>query len=122
VAGTYVYRSNPMDLYFMIAFGIFGYLARKMAFDVTPLVMGFILLPPLEYAVGQTMLLARGDLFGYLFGTRPITVGVLVVMPILIFWIASRQRRQTKQTRQAIGAGAPGAGGREGPAKGADAP
>jgi putative tricarboxylic transport membrane protein len=99
VAGTYVYRSNPMDLYFMIAFGIFGYAARKLAFDVTPLVMAFILLPPLEYAVGQTMLLARGDLLGYLIGQRPITVAVLVLMPLLIFWIAQRQRRQTRSVR-----------------------
>lgn len=104
VAGTYVYRSNPMDLYFMIAFGVFGYCARKMSFDVTPLVMGFILLPPLEYAVGQTVLLARGDLLGYLFGTRPITVGVLILMPILIFWIARRQRLHTRQANEAAGA------------------
>ncbi|WP_127143037.1 tripartite tricarboxylate transporter permease [Pelagibacterium montanilacus] len=93
VAGTYVYRSNIMDLYFMIAFGIFGYAARKLEFDVTPLVMGFILLPPLEYAVGQSTLLSRGDLFGYLVSSRPITVAVLVLAPILILWIAHRQRK-----------------------------
>lgn len=96
VAGTYVYRSNPMDLYFMIAFGVFGYCCRKFQLDVTPLVMGFILLPPLEYAVGQTMLLSRGDLFGYLVSARPITVGVLIVAPILIGWIAWRQRQATR--------------------------
>lgn len=96
VAGTYVYRSNPMDLYFMVAFGIFGYICRKLDFDVTPLVMGFILLPPLEYAMGQTMLLARGDLGGYLLTQRPITVAVLLITPVLIFWIARRQARQTR--------------------------
>ena len=94
VAGTYVYRSNPMDLWFMIAFGVFGYCARKLSFDVTPLVMSFILMPPLEYAVGQSILLAQGDIFGYLVGSRPITVAVLLVTPILIFWIAYRQRQR----------------------------
>lgn len=95
VAGTYVYRSNPLDLYFMVGFGIFGYICRKLALDVTPLVMGFILLPPLEYAVGQSTLLARGDLIGYLIGSRPITVAVLILTPLLIFWIARRQSSAT---------------------------
>lgn len=102
VAGTYVYRSNPMDLYFMIAFGVFGYISRKLSFDVTPLVMGFILLPPLEYAVGQSILLSRGDFLGYLVGSRPITVAVLILTPILIFWMASRQRKQTRAEKQAV--------------------
>lgn len=95
VAGTYVYRSNPMDLYFMIGFGLFGYAARKLQFDVTPLVMGFILMPPLEYALGQTYVLARGDIFGYLIANRPITVAVLVLGPALLFWILRRRKRST---------------------------
>lgn len=103
VAGTYVYRSNPMDLYFMIAFGIFGYGARKLNFDVTPLVMGFILLPPLEYALAQSVLLSRGDLFGYLIGTRPIAVAVLVLTPVLIFWISNRQRKQARAAKLRAG-------------------
>ena len=96
VGGTYVYRSNPMDLYFMIGFGLFGYGARKLHFDLTPLVMGFILTPPLEYALAQSMLLSRGDLLGYLVGTRPIAVGILVLTPVLIFWLGYRQRKQRR--------------------------
>jgi putative tricarboxylic transport membrane protein len=96
VAGTYVYRSNPTDLLFMIAFGIFGYAARKLKFDVTPLVMGFILTPPLEYAVGQTILLARGDVFSFLLASRPIAVGIIVVTPLLILWILAKQHRQRR--------------------------
>jgi len=101
VAGTYVYRSNPVDLYFMIAFGIFGYGARKLGFDVTPLVMAFILTPPLEYAIGQSILLSRGDLGWYLLSERPITVAVMVLTPILIFWIARRQSRNNQKARNA---------------------
>lgn len=96
VAGTYVYRSNPVDLYFMIGFGIFGYGARKLGFDVTPLVMAFILTPPLEYAIGQTILLSRGDLGGYLLTERPIAIAVMILTPILAFWIARKQSRRTR--------------------------
>ncbi len=96
VGGTYVYRSNPMDLYFMIAFGLFGYGARKLRFDVTPLVMGFILTPPLEYALAQSVLLSQGNLVGYLVSDRPIAAVVLALTPVLIFWITNRQRRQDR--------------------------
>ncbi|GGK35641.1 tripartite tricarboxylate transporter permease [Salinarimonas ramus] len=96
VGGTYVYRSNPMDLWFMIGFGVVGYVARKLAFDVSPLVMGFILTPPLEYAVGQTVLLARGDVAGYLVGERPITIAVLLLAPLLTAWILVRQHRRMR--------------------------
>jgi len=77
VAGTYVYRSNPMDLVFLMAFGLFGYLARKLAFDVTPLVMGFILMAPLEYAISQTLSLSQGDLTSYIINERPVTLVLL---------------------------------------------
>ena len=103
VAGTYVYRSNPMDLYFMIAFGIFGYAARRLHFDVTPLVMGFILLPPLEYALAQTVLLSQGDLLGYLAVRRPIALSVMVLTPVLIFWISHRQRSRAQKAKPATG-------------------
>lgn len=103
VGGTYVYRSNPMDLYFMIAFGVFGYGARKLHFDVTPLVMGFILLAPLEYALSQTVELSQGNLLGYLIGDRPIAVVVLVLTPVLIFWVSGRQRKQARKAKLAGG-------------------
>ena len=99
VAGTYVYRSNPTDLLFMIGFGIFGYAARKLKFDVTPLVMGFILTPPLEYAVGQTLLMGRTDLLSFLITSRPIAVVILVLTPVLIFWILAKQRKQRRAVR-----------------------
>lgn len=96
VAGTYVYRSSPTDLMFLMAFGLFGYAARKLKFDVTPLVMGFILTPPLEYAFGQTIIMSQGDMFGFVTGERPITVGLLLVIPLVLayfWWRGNRQRK-----------------------------
>lgn len=95
VAGTYVYRSSPTDLMFLMAFGLFGYAMRKLRFDVTPLVMGFILTPPLEYAFGQTILLSQGDLLGFVLTERPVTVVLLTVIPIILgilWWRGSRRK------------------------------
>lgn len=96
VAGTYVYRSNPMDLVFLMAFGVFGYFARKLAFDVTPLVMGFILMVPFEYAVSQTLSLSQGNLISYIVNERPVTLvllGLIVLGAVVMFL-----RRKSDQT------------------------
>jgi putative tricarboxylic transport membrane protein len=101
VAGTYVYRSSPTDLMFLMGFGLFGYLMRKLNFDVTPLVMGFILTPPLEYAFGQTVLMAEGDVIGFVLTQRPVAVGLLVAIPIILgclWWRGSRQRKEVPAT------------------------
>ncbi|SHG83038.1 tripartite tricarboxylate transporter permease [Marivita hallyeonensis] len=96
VAGTYVYRSNPMDLVFLMAFGVFGYIARKLAFDVTPLVMGFILMGPFEYAVSQTLSLSQGDLAGYIAMERPVTLILLGMIGAgLLFFYFRRKSGQS---------------------------
>jgi len=93
--GTYVYRSNVLDLYFLIFFGLLGYAARKLSFDVTPLVMAFILTPVLEYSLGQTMLLSQGDLLRYVTVERPVALGIIVVTPVLVWlmWYRTRKLR-----------------------------
>ena len=96
VAGTYVYRSNPMDLVFLMAFGLFGYCARKLAFDVTPLVMGFILMGPFEYAVSQTLSLSQGDVAGYIAAERPVTLILLGMIALgIAFQIFRRKSGQS---------------------------
>jgi putative tricarboxylic transport membrane protein len=96
-AGTWIFRSNPYDLAVLVIFGAFGYLAKKLHFNVTPLAMGFILGPPMEYAFGQTVILAQGEIFGYIFIERPITAGLVVATPIIsyLMW-----RRSIKLRRQ----------------------
>lgn len=101
VAGTYVYRSNPMDLMFLMAFGLFGYAARKLDFDVTPLVMGFILTPPMEYAFGQTILMSQGNVADFVLTQRPVAVGLLIVIPLVLAFIWWRGRSRRSDARPA---------------------
>jgi putative tricarboxylic transport membrane protein len=93
--GTYVYRSNVLDLYFLIFFGLLGYAARKLSFDVTPLVMAFILTPVLEYSLGQTILLSQDNLLRYIAVDRPLALGIIVATPVLVWlmWYRTRKLR-----------------------------
>jgi putative tricarboxylic transport membrane protein len=96
-AGTWVFRGQPSDLAILVVFGMVGYLCRKLHFDVTPLAMGFILGPTLEYSFGQTVTLSQGDLLQYAFVERPITAAILAMTPILTFVMWRRSMRLRRQ-------------------------
>ena len=96
-AGTWVFRSNPYDLAILVIFGAFGYMSRKLHFNVTPLAMGFILGPPMEYAFGQTVTLAQGEMFNYIVFERPIAAVFLVATPIFTYLMWRRSRRLRQQ-------------------------
>ena len=96
-AGSYVYRSDPFDLLVLVFFGIFGYTAKKLHFDVTPMIMGYILGPVLEYSFGQTMNLAQGNMLHYIFVDRPVTAIILAVTPFItayLWWRGVRLRNR----------------------------
>ena len=52
--------------------------------------MGFILGPILEYSFGQTMAMSKGDLAGFIIFDRPISAAILVLAPMLIYYLYSR--------------------------------
>ncbi|MAF49191.1 MAG: tripartite tricarboxylate transporter permease [Rhodospirillales bacterium] len=96
-AGTWVFRSNPYDLAILVFFGAFGYMAKKLHFDVTPLAMGFILGPPMEYAFGQTIILAQDNMLGYILFERPISAVIIIATPAITYLMWRRSMRLRRQ-------------------------
>ena len=91
-AGAYVFRSDSIDLLILVAFGVFGLLARAARFDVMPMVMGFILGAPLEYAFGQTVAMAGNDPLEFLFLERIGMLCLLIATPVVGFLLWRRMR------------------------------
>lgn len=98
-AGVFAVRNNPTDLYVLTIFGVIGYVLRKFQFDVAPLAMAYILGPEIERALSQTMSLSKGNLGGYILFERPITLVILVLTPVLAWYL---WRRSTKLRRDAL--------------------
>ncbi|MBT3916533.1 MAG: hypothetical protein HN731_14865 [Rhodospirillaceae bacterium] len=96
-AGTWVFRAQPFDLAVLVFFGAFGYIAKKLHFDVTPMAMGFILGPTLEYSFGQSVTLSSGHLFSYMLLERPITGVIFALTPIVTYLMWRRSSRLRKQ-------------------------
>ena len=99
-AGTWVFRAQTFDLGVLVFFGAIGYIAKKLHFDVTPLAMGFILGPTMEYSFGQTVILAQQNFLGYVVFERPFAAGIILATPLVAFLM---WRRSSKLRAQYIG-------------------
>ncbi len=96
-AGTWIFRAQPFDLGVLVFFGAFGYIAKKLHFDVTPMAMGFILGPTLEYSFGQSVTLSSGNLLQYMMFDRPISAVIFALTPIVTFLMWRRSARLRKE-------------------------
>jgi len=87
VAGSYVFRSDVFDILMLVFFGLFGVIAKATKFDVMPMVMGFILGEPLEYAFGQTVAMSDGNFLQFALNERPGMLAILVLTPIIGYFL-----------------------------------
>ena len=87
IIGSYSVNNSIFDVALMVIFGVLGYILRKFHFELTPLVMAFILGPMMEEAFRQSLIISRGSF--YIFISRPLSlaflsVGAVVVLSSLI--------------------------------------
>ena len=62
IAGVYSHNNSIDDLWIMCAMGVLGYFMKKYDFPAAPLVLGLVLEPLLENALGQSLTLSHGSL------------------------------------------------------------
>ena len=81
-SGSIARANNVFDVYVMIAFGILGYLMRKIGYEPAPLVLAFVLGPMLENNLRKALILSQGELSTFL--TRPISAACLLFAAVLL--------------------------------------
>ncbi len=79
--GVYTINNSVFDIFVMVAFGIIGYLMKKMGFDPGPMVLAFVLGSLVESNIRRSLLIFDGDPTGFF--TRPISGTILVVLVLL---------------------------------------
>jgi len=79
--GVYSLNLNSQEILIMVAFGIFGYFAKKFDYEGAPFLLGMVLGPLFETAFRQSMSMGGGDLT--VFFRRPISA-VLVGASVLL--------------------------------------
>jgi len=82
IIGSYTIANSIMDVFFMLIFGVVGYLMKKLRYEAPPLILAFVLGPMLEYSLKQSLMVSKGSF--KIFFSRPISATCLVIALILV--------------------------------------
>ncbi|MFC6672162.1 tripartite tricarboxylate transporter permease [Marinobacterium aestuariivivens] len=59
--GIFAISNSPLDLYFMIGFGLLGYVLRKLHIPLVPIILGMLLGPEMEKSLRHALTISDGD-------------------------------------------------------------
>lgn len=76
--GVYSANNQLFDVFVAAVFGIIGFLLKKYRFDMTPVILGFILGPVIENGFRRTMVMSDGSMG--IFFERPGTIIMMVII------------------------------------------
>ena len=82
VLGSYSLNNRLFDVGVMTAFGILGYLFKKLDIPLAPMVLTLILGPLMERGLRESLTISRGDFS--IFFQRPIALGLLALASLIV--------------------------------------
>lgn len=97
VVGSYAINNDIFDVYVMAVFGLIGYFMRKTQFSTAAVVLAMILGSLAETGLGQSMVMAKGNLLMYFF-SRPFCI-VFMVLIVLSFLSPLMLNKRLKTTQ-----------------------
>jgi len=100
IIGVYETNNSIVDVWIMLIMGIAGYALRKFEFDPAPLVLGLVISPILEQSLRQSLIMSNGDYF--IFFSRPISAGLLLVSIALLGMAATSFLTKRKDWRDQL--------------------
>jgi putative tricarboxylic transport membrane protein len=80
--GSYAVHNSMIDIWYMLVFGVIGYVFKKLDYPAAPLVLALVLGDLAENALRQSLIISQGSLA--IFFTRPIA-GVITGLAIFFF-------------------------------------
>lgn len=82
MVGVYAATGNVFNLGLLSAFGLLGFVMRKLKFPATPLLLGFVLGDSMEQALRQSLMMSQGDPLTFV--ERPMSAIMLAVAVIIL--------------------------------------
>ncbi|MES2687459.1 MAG: tripartite tricarboxylate transporter permease [Pseudomonadota bacterium] len=82
--GAYTVHNAMLDIWFMMLFGIIGYLFKKLDYPLAPLVLALVLGDKAEDAFRQAMLVSQGELS--ILWSNALVGGITTLALILLLW------------------------------------
>ncbi len=99
VVGAYSINNSLMDVYWMIAFGIIGYIMKLYHMPVAPAILGIILVDLIELNFRRSSLMVGNSIPGLFVDivTHPVSLVLLIVIILMILSSAGVFRKIRKQ-------------------------
>jgi len=82
--GAYTVHNAMLDIWFMLLFGLVGYVFNKLNYPLAPLVLALVLGDKAEDSFRQAMLVSQGEL-GIMF-SNPLVGSITGLALIMLFW------------------------------------
>ncbi|MCO1337546.1 tripartite tricarboxylate transporter TctA [Kocuria polaris] len=97
VLGVYAISSSTIDLWFLLAIGILGFIMRRYEFPVAPVLIAVILGPLAETTLRQALTVSEGDL-SYLVSS-PATVIMYILLIVAVVYAVFKHAAARKAER-----------------------
>ena len=82
--GAYTVHGAMLDVWYMMLFGVVGYVFKKLDYPLAPLVLALVLGDRAEDSFRQAMLIAQGDL--RIFFSNGLVGGITTLALVMLFW------------------------------------
>lgn len=82
--GAYTVHNAMLDIWFMLGFGVVGYVFKKLDFPLAPLVLALVLGDKAEDSFRQAMLVSQGDV-GIMW-SNPLVGSITTLALTMLFW------------------------------------
>jgi putative tricarboxylic transport membrane protein len=82
--GAYTVHNAMLDIWFMLLFGVIGYLFKKLDYPLAPLVLALVLGDKAEDSFRQAMLVSQGELG--IFWSNGLVGSITTLALVLLFW------------------------------------
>lgn len=80
--GVYSVNNSAFEIYLTALFGILGFIWSRLGFNMTPMLLGFVLGPMMEEHLRRAMLMSRAD--PTVFFTRPLSLVFMVATALIL--------------------------------------
>ncbi|MFQ3230371.1 tripartite tricarboxylate transporter permease [Reinekea sp.] len=95
--GIYSISHSPFDLKFMVAFGIAGYLFRKLEIPLVPIILGMLLGPEMEKNLAHAMVISDGNWLVFWQSPLAISIWIIAAAGLILPMIFGRRIRTKMQ-------------------------
>ncbi|NVK40376.1 MAG: tripartite tricarboxylate transporter permease [Oceanospirillaceae bacterium] len=104
--GIFAISNSALDLYFMIGFGLLGYVLRKLHIPLVPIILGMLLGPEMEKSLRHALTISDGD--WTILWSSGLSVGIWIVaiaglvLPYIIGPILRRRMAAQREQAHAV--------------------